>query len=66
MKTYMVTFRRLGKDNYTKFDDFHKAINFAEHMCKRYESKAEVRNYYTEELVYVTEPEINLDKELRI
>jgi hypothetical protein len=61
MKEYMVTFKRLGKNNYTKFNDFHKAISFAEHMCKIYESKAEVRNYNTEELVYCADPKIDLD-----
>ena len=62
----MVIFQRLGKDNYTKFNNFMKAVDFAEKMSRKSGKEAEVRNYYTEELVYVTEPEINLDKELRI
>ena len=66
MKEYMVTFQRLGKNNYTKFQDFQNAINFAEHMAKRHKSNVEVRNYYTDELVYAVDPKIDLDKELRI
>jgi len=66
MKSYMVTFRKSGYDRYTRFDEFDNAIKFAEHMAKRYSSAVEVRNYETEELVYATDPKIDLDNKLRI
>lgn len=66
MKTYMVTFRKSGYDKYTRFDEFDTAIKFAEHMAKRHNSKVEVRNYDTEELVYAVDAKIDLDSKLRI
>ena len=66
MKSYIVTFQKDGSTKYTRFNEFDKAIQFAEHMCKRYNSVSEVLNYDTDELVYAVDPKIDLDKKLRI
>jgi hypothetical protein len=66
MKTYMVTFEKTGHKKYTRFDQFDKAVQFAEHMSKRYNSVSQVHHYDTDELVYAVDPKIDLDKELRI
>ena len=66
MKAYIVTFRKSGYEKYTRFDQFDKAVQFAEHMSKRYNSVSWVHHYDTDELVYVVDPKIDLDKELRI
>ena len=66
MKSYMVTFQKSGYQKYTRFEEFDSAVNFAEHMAKRYNSNVEVRNYDTDELVYAVDPKIHLDKKLRI
>ena len=50
MKTYMVTF---GDKKFIRFDHYDKAIQFAEHMSKKYNSVSEIVNYDTNELVYV-------------
>ena len=63
MKTYMVTF---GDKKFIRFDHYDKAIQFAEHMSKKYNSVSEIVNYDTNELVYAVDPKINLDKKLRI
>jgi hypothetical protein len=63
MKTYMVTF---GDKKFIRFDQFDRAVQFAEHMSKKYNSVSEVVNYDTNELVYAVDPKIDLDKKLRI
>jgi len=63
MKTYMVTF---GHNKFIRFDQFDRAVQFAEHMSKKYNSVSEVVNYDTNELVYAVDPKIDLDKKLRI
>jgi len=66
MKSYMVTYENIGFKKYTRFEEFDSAVNFAEHMSKRYNSDVYVRNYDTDELVYSVDAKITLDKKLRL
>tara|TARA_S200002703_G_C3750540_1_gene230920 strand:- start:489 stop:668 length:180 start_codon:yes stop_codon:yes gene_type:complete len=59
----MVTFH---ETKYIRFDQFDKAVQFAEHMSKKYNSVSQIINYDTNELVYAVDPKIDLDKKLRI
>jgi len=63
---YMVTYKRRGHNTYTKFKEYAKAVSFAQHATTKYGTQVEVRNYKTDELIFTANPEIDLDRELRI